>query len=111
MSDVNTRIKEIIDANDVVVFMKGNALFPRCGFSGTTVDVMDRMGVKFKDVDVLLDEEIREGIKAYSDWPTIPQVYVKGEFLGGCDIMKEMFTSGELGDFLKENNVAFTPSN
>jgi len=111
MSDVNARIKEIIDTDDVVVFMKGNALFPRCGFSGTTVDVMDRLGVKFKDIDVLLDGDIREGIKAFSDWPTIPQVYVKGEFLGGCDIMKEMFMSGELADYLKEKGVAFTPSN
>ena len=96
MSDVNARIDGIVKGNDVVLFMKGTALFPQCGFSSRAVAILDHLGVTFETVDVLADQEIRQGIKAYSDWPTIPQLYVKGEFVGGSDIMMEMFESGEL---------------
>ena len=96
MSDTNTRLDEIVNASDVVLFMKGTALFPQCGFSSRAVAILDHLGVKFETVDVLQDPEIRQGIKEYSDWPTIPQLYVKGEFVGGSDIMMEMFESGEL---------------
>ena len=96
MSDTKTRIDELVKANDVVLFMKGTALFPQCGFSSRAVAILDHLGVPFETVDVLQDPEIRNGIKEYSDWPTIPQLYVKGEFVGGSDIMMEMFESGEL---------------
>jgi monothiol glutaredoxin len=97
MSDaVREQIQQTIDSNRVVVFMKGTKNFPQCGFSAAVSDVMQRMGVDFTDVNVLADYEIREGIKRFSNWPTIPQVYVDGEFLGGCDITLEMFQSGEL---------------
>ena len=96
MSDVNERIDALVKSNDVVLFMKGSALFPQCGFSSRAVAILDHLGATFETVDVLQDAEIRQGIKAYSDWPTIPQLYVKGEFVGGSDIMMEMFESGEL---------------
>ncbi len=96
MTDVNSRIDEIVRKSDIVLFMKGTALFPQCGFSSRAVAILDHLGVAFETVDVLQDPEIRDGIKAYSDWPTIPQLYVKGEFVGGSDIMMEMFESGEL---------------
>jgi monothiol glutaredoxin len=96
MSEAGHRIEEMVKASDVVLFMKGSALFPQCGFSGRAIAILDHLGVKFETVDVLQDQEIREGIKAYSDWPTIPQLYVRGEFVGGSDIMMEMFESGEL---------------
>ena len=96
MSDGKDRIDEIVKKNDVVLFMKGTALFPQCGFSSRAVSILDHLGVPFETVDVLQDPEIRNGIKAYSDWPTIPQLYVKGEFVGGSDIMMEMFENGEL---------------
>jgi len=96
MSDGNERIEQIVKKNDVVLFMKGTALFPQCGFSSRAVSILDHLGVPFETVDVLQDPEIRNGIKAYSDWPTIPQLYVKGEFVGGSDIMMEMFENGEL---------------
>jgi len=96
MSDTNSRIAEIVNGNDVVLFMKGTPLFPQCGFSSRAVAILDHLGVKYETVDVLQDQEIRSGIKAYSDWPTVPQLYVKGEFVGGSDIMMEMFESGEL---------------
>ena len=96
MSDAKERIAEIVGSNDVVLFMKGTELFPQCGFSSRAVAILDHLGVAFKTVDVLQDPEIRQGIKEYSDWPTIPQLYVKGEFVGGSDIMMEMFESGEL---------------
>jgi len=96
MSDTSNRIGEIVKGSDVVLFMKGSALFPQCGFSSRAVAILDHLGVKFETVDVLQDQEIRQGIKEYSDWPTIPQLYVKGEFVGGSDIMMEMFESGEL---------------
>jgi len=96
VSDVSARIDEIVKTNDVVLFMKGTALFPQCGFSSRAVAILDHLGVPFETVDVLQDQEIRGGIKDYSDWPTIPQLYVRGEFVGGSDIMMEMFESGEL---------------
>ena len=96
MSDANQRIDEIVKNNDIVLFMKGTALFPQCGFSSRAVAILDHLGVPFETVDVLQDQEVRAGIKEYSDWPTIPQLYVKGEFVGGSDIMMEMFESGEL---------------
>ena len=106
MTDSNARIGEIVNANDVVLFMKGTALFPQCGFSSRAVAILDHLGVQFETVDVLQDQEIRQGIKAYSDWPTIPQLYVKGEFIGGSDIMMEMFEAGELQQLLEEKQVA-----
>ena len=100
MSDANQRIDEIVKSNDVVLFMKGTALFPQCGFSSRAISILDHLGARYETVDVLQDQEIRQGIKAYSDWPTIPQLYVKGEFVGGSDIMMEMFESGELQSLL-----------
>ena len=96
MSDAQGRIGEIVKSNDVVLFMKGTALFPQCGFSSRAISILDHLGAKYETVDVLQDPEIRQGIKQFSDWPTIPQLYVKGEFVGGSDIMMEMFESGEL---------------
>ena len=96
MSDAQSRIGEIVKSNDIVLFMKGTALFPQCGFSSRAVAILDRLGATYETVDVLQDPEIRNGIKEYSDWPTIPQLYVKGEFVGGSDIMMEMYESGEL---------------
>ncbi len=106
MTDTNSRIDEIVRSNDVVLFMKGTALFPQCGFSSRAVAILDHLGVRFETVDVLQDAEIRQGIKAYSDWPTIPQLYVKGEFVGGSDIMMEMFEAGELQQLLDDKQVA-----
>ena len=100
MSDPQSRIAEIVNANDVVLFMKGTALFPQCGFSSRAIAILDRLGSKYETVDVLQDPEIRQGIKEYSDWPTVPQLYVRGEFVGGSDIMMEMFESGELQELL-----------
>ena len=96
MTDTMTRIEQLVGDNDIVLFMKGTALFPQCGFSSRAVAILDHLGSKYETVDVLQDQEIRQGIKEYSDWPTIPQLYVKGEFVGGSDIMMEMFESGEL---------------
>jgi len=92
----NDRIAELVKANNIVLFMKGTALFPQCGFSSRAIAILDRLGAAYETVDVLQDPEIRAGIKEYSDWPTVPQLYVKGEFVGGSDIMMEMFESGEL---------------
>ncbi len=100
MSNANSRIADLVQSNDVVLFMKGSPLFPQCGFSGRAIAILDRLGVKYETVDVLQDQEIREGIKTYSEWPTIPQLYIKGEFVGGSDIMMEMFESGELGQLI-----------
>ena len=105
MSDINARIDELVNTHDVVLFMKGSPLFPQCGFSSRAVAILEHLGVDFQGVDVLQDMDIRQGIKAYSDWPTIPQLYVKGEFVGGCDIVMEMFQSGELGTLLSEKGV------
>ncbi|HEU5285979.1 MAG TPA: Grx4 family monothiol glutaredoxin [Sphingomicrobium sp.] len=96
MSDAKERIAEIVGKNDVVLFMKGTPLFPQCGFSSRAVAILDHLGVPFETVDVLQDPAIRQGIKDYSDWPTVPQLYVRGQFVGGSDIMMEMFESGEL---------------
>ena len=100
MSDATTRIDELVKNNDVVLFMKGTALFPQCGFSSRAIAILDRLGAGYETVDVLQDPEIRAGIKEYSDWPTVPQLYVHGEFVGGSDIMMEMFESGELQELL-----------
>lgn len=102
---VFARIDRDIKENDVVVFMKGTKHFPQCGFSATVAKILDYLGVDFKDVNVLADADVRQGIKEYSDWPTIPQLYVKGEFVGGCDIVREMFESGELETFLGEKGI------
>jgi monothiol glutaredoxin len=101
-------IKREISENDVVLFMKGTPVFPQCGFSAAVVEVLSRLGVQFKGVDVLPNPGIRQGIKDFSNWPTIPQLYVKGEFVGGCDIVREMYQSGELQTFLKDKGVTLT---
>ena len=106
MTDVRERIDELVGANDVVLFMKGTALFPQCGFSSRAVAILDHLGVAFETVDVIQDPEIRQGIKEYSDWPTVPQLYVKGEFVGGSDIMMEMFEAGELQQLLEDKQIA-----
>lgn len=106
MSETNQRISEIVNANDVVLFMKGTPLFPQCGFSSKAIAILEHCGVAYDSVDVLQDMEVRQGIKAFSDWPTIPQLYVKGEFVGGSDIMMEMFEAGELQQLLDEKKVA-----
>jgi monothiol glutaredoxin len=96
MSNAHERIDALVKSNDVVLFMKGTALFPQCGFSSRAIAILEHLGTPYETVDVLQDQEIRQGIKEYSDWPTIPQLYIKGEFVGGSDIMMEMFESGEL---------------
>ena len=107
MSDAKARISETIKDNDVVLYMKGTKSMPQCGFSSRVAGVLNYMGVEYSDVNVLADEEIRSTIKEFSDWPTIPQLYVKGEFVGGCDIITEMTLSGELDTLFAENGVAF----
>ncbi|MEC7794228.1 MAG: Grx4 family monothiol glutaredoxin [Pseudomonadota bacterium] len=107
MTDAKTRIDEIVKGNDVVLYMKGTKSMPQCGFSSRVAGVLNYMGVEYADVNVLADEEIRQGIKDYSDWPTIPQLYVKGEFVGGCDIITEMTLSGELDTLFDANGVAY----
>ncbi len=102
---IHARIKAEIDSSPVTVFMKGTAVFPQCGFSARVVQILAHLNVPFKSVNVLEDAEIREGIKAYTNWPTIPQVYVKGEFVGGCDIVSEMFQEGELQKLMEEAGV------
>ncbi|HTG38840.1 Grx4 family monothiol glutaredoxin [Sphingomonas sp.] len=104
--DVHNRIREIVDANNVVLFMKGSPLFPQCGFSSRAVAILNHLNSEFASVDVLQDQGIRQGIKAFSDWPTIPQLYVRGEFVGGSDIMMEMYESGELQTLLNETGAA-----
>jgi monothiol glutaredoxin len=106
MSDTNARIAEIVTSNDVVLFMKGTPLFPQCGFSSRAVAILEHLGVAYESVDVLQDMEIRQGIKEYSEWPTIPQLYLKGEFLGGSDIMMEMFEAGELQQAMADAGLA-----
>ena len=105
MTDVLARIQNDIETNPVVLYMKGTPVFPQCGFSAQVVQVLSLAGVKFKAFDVLSDDELRQGIKEFSSWPTIPQLYVKGEFVGGCDIIREMYQSGELATFLQEKGV------
>ena len=103
---VQTRIAGLVGNNDVVLFMKGTPLFPQCGFSSTAVQILERLAVGYESVDVLSDPEVRAGIKTFSDWPTVPQLYIKGEFVGGSDIMMEMYSSGELDAMLDELGVA-----
>ena len=105
--NINIKIKEIIEKNDVCLFMKGTPEVPQCGFSMAVSNVLKHLEVKFVGINVLEDNELREGIKEYSDWPTIPQLYVKGEFVGGCDIVKEMFEKGELQKKLEEKKISF----
>ncbi len=102
---VQEKLKEVVEANDVVLFMKGTPDFPQCGFSGLTTQILQQTGTKFASVDVLADTTVREGIKQYSNWPTIPQLYIKGEFVGGSDIVKEMFENGELQQKLDAMNA------
>jgi monothiol glutaredoxin len=102
---VQDRIQQEIADTPVVLFMKGSPVFPQCGFSAAVVQILGQLGVKFKGVDVLADPQIRQGIKEFSNWPTIPQLYVKGEFIGGCDIVREMYETGELGQVLEEKGI------
>lgn len=102
------RIQNEVNGSDVFLFMKGTPVFPQCGFSAAVVQVLTHMGIKFKSLNVLEDPAVRDGIKAFSDWPTIPQLYVKGEFVGGCDIVREMYETGELADYLSQKGVAST---
>ena len=105
MSDITSQIQAEIDETPVVLFMKGTPMFPQCGFSATVVGVLSQMGVKFKGIDVLADDGVRQGIKEFSNWPTIPQLYVKGEFIGGCDIVREMAETGELLKLFEDKGV------
>ena len=105
MTDIKDRIAEIVRKDEVVLFMKGTTLFPQCGFSSRAVAILDHLGVPFETVDVLQDPELRQGIKDFSDWPTVPQLYVKGEFVGGSDIMMEMFEEGELHQLMQDKQV------
>lgn len=102
------QIKKDLSENDVVLYMKGTATFPQCGFSAAVVQILNQLNVPFKGVNVLEDEAVRQGIKDFTNWPTIPQLYVKGEFVGGCDIVREMYTAGELQDLLQTKGVPFT---
>ena len=112
MSDttIHDQIKAEIDGTDVVLFMKGTPVFPQCGFSAAVVGVLSHVGVQFKGINVLDDDEIRQGIKDFSDWPTIPQLYVKGEFVGGCDIIREMYETGELLEMLSTHGINVQPA-
>ena len=104
-TNVNEQIKQGIDENEVMLFMKGSPVFPQCGFSSMVVQILSHLGVKFGSADVLQDDGIRNGIKEFSNWPTIPQLYVKGEFVGGCDIIREMFESGELAELFQSKGI------
>jgi len=106
MSDIHQRIDDEVKSNPVVLFMKGTPVFPQCGFSAAVVQILSHLGVKFKAIDVLKDPEIRQGIKDYSEWPTIPQLYVKGQFVGGADIVREMFENEELAPFFADQGIA-----
>ena len=106
MTDAHSQIDTEVKSNDVVLFMKGTPQFPQCGFSGQVVQILNYLGVPYKGVNVLEDPALRDGIKAYSNWPTIPQLYVKGEFVGGCDITREMFQAGELQQLMSEKGIA-----
>lgn len=105
MSNIQNQIDNLVKSNDVVLFMKGDANQPMCGFSATVVRILDLVNVEFKDINVLADMEIREGIKEYSNWPTIPQLYIKGEFIGGCDIVREMYETGELNELIAQKGI------
>ncbi|RXR29238.1 Grx4 family monothiol glutaredoxin [Sphingobium fluviale] len=106
MNDVDSRIAQIVGSHDVVLFMKGTPLFPQCGFSSRAVAILNHLNVEFESVDVLQDQEVRQGIKSFSDWPTIPQLYVKGEFVGGSDIMMEMYEAGELQQMFADSGLS-----
>ena len=106
MASIQDEIKQELAGTEVVLFMKGTPQMPMCGFSGQVVQILDYLGVPYKGVNVLANEEIRQGVKEFSNWPTIPQLYVKGEFIGGCDIVREMFQTGELATYLGEQGVA-----
>jgi monothiol glutaredoxin len=108
MSDIDARIQGLLDANPVFLFMKGTPEFPQCGFSATVISILDHLGVDYGSANILEDADLRQGVKDFSNWPTIPQIYVKGEFLGGCDIAKEMFQSGELKQLFEEKGVLQT---
>jgi len=105
MNDINKKIKTIVDSSDIVLFMKGTPEVPQCGFSMAVLNILKYLKVKFKGINVLESDEIRQGIKNYTDWPTIPQLYIKGEFVGGCDIVKEMFEKGELKELLRNKSL------
>jgi len=106
---LKSRIESLVDSDRVVLFMKGTRVQPQCGFSATVVQMLSLLGVRFKGFDVLEDPEVRQGIKSFSDWPTIPQLYVKGEFVGGCDIVREMYETGELSEFLSTRGISVEP--
>lgn len=105
MSDIQETIKKIVTENDIVLFLKGTQDFPQCGFSATVVQIMQMIDLPFTDINILEDDEIRQGIKDFSNWPTLPQLYVKGEFVGGCDIIREMYEEGELQELLQEKGL------
>ena len=107
MDKISIEIENNNKLDDVVLYMKGNPTFPQCGFSSTVVQILKHLGVNFKSYDVLQDDKLREGIKEFSNWPTIPQLYVKGEFIGGCDIIREMFDKGELNKFFEDKSIVF----
>lgn len=107
MEEVFERIRREINDHQVMLYMKGTPEFPRCGFSATLIEILQELGVEFDSVDVLSSDELRAGIKSFSDWPTVPQLYVKAELIGGCDIVREMYHSGELTSLLKSHNIAF----
>ena len=107
MTEIKTKISKLIDSDNVVLFMKGTPDFPQCGFSAQVVDILNYLGVKFSSFNVLEDNDLREGVKEFSDWPTIPQIYIIREFVGGCDIFKEMLENNEIESFLKDNNVSY----
>ena len=109
-SPVSQQIQREIDSNDIVLFMKGSPVFPQCGFSAAVVQVLSEVGVKFKGIDVLQDPGLRQGVKDFTNWPTIPQLYVKGEFVGGCDIIREMFQTGELQELLDQKGIQTQPA-
>ena len=108
MDKISIEIENNNKSDDVVLYMKGNPTFPQCGFSSTVVQILKHVGVNFQSYDVLQDENLREGIKSFSNWPTIPQLYVNNEFVGGCDIIREMFESGELKEYFTKNNIPLT---
>ena len=110
MEEIAKVIKDEIDSADIVLFMKGTPVFPQCGFSGQVVQILSHIGVPFKGINVLEDDNLREGIKAFSNWPTIPQLYVKGEFIGGCDIVREMYETGELLEMFQTHGVNAKPA-
>ena len=111
MADLKKKISDLISSDDVVLFMKGTPDFPQCGFSANVIGILNYFGVKFSSINVLEDNEIREGIKEFSDWPTIPQIYIKKEFIGGFDILKEMLENGEIETLFKEKNIKFSKNN